>query len=236
MNNIKHFAGKSVPDHLIEARAKGALVSSEHHGRELSGAFSAGSDSLKETAIVLLLTTLIFTPSWQMLAALMAGWFLWKVGRSALLGWARLERLHRLIEEERMEVEHHRDQERAELKEMYEAKGFRGQMLNDVLDVLMADDNRLLMVMLEEELGLSLESYEHPLRQATGAGLGVIIAVLMFIPFFIRFQILGGAIASGLIIAITAICSAKKEKNTLLSALIWNLAVAAIAAGTLYFI
>ena len=123
MKNIKHFAGKSVPYHLIEARAKGALVSSEHHGRELSGAFSAGSDSLKETAIVLLLTTLIFTPSWQMLAALMAGWFLWKVGRSALLGWARLERLHRLIEEERMEVEHHRDQERAELKEMYEAKG-----------------------------------------------------------------------------------------------------------------
>lgn len=236
MNSTKHFAGKSVPEHLVEARAKGALVSAEHHGRELSGAFSAGSDSLKETSILLLLVTLVFTPSWQMLLTLMAGWFLWKVGRSALLGWARLERLHRLIEEERMEVEHHRDQERAELKEMYAAKGFTGQMLEDVLDVLMADDNRLLMVMLEEELGLSLESYEHPLRQATGAGLGVLIAVLTFIPFFIRFQVLGGAIATGLLIGLTAICSAKKEKNTLLSALIWNLAVATITAGILYFI
>ena len=236
MNNTKHFAGKSVPEHLIEARAKGALVSKEHHGRELSGAFAAGSDSLKETALILLLLTLVFSPSWQGLATVTLGWLLWKVGRAALLGWARLERLHRLIEEERVEVEHHREQEREELKEMYAAKGFTGQMLEDVLDVLMADDNRLLMVMLEEELGLSLESYEHPLRQAAGAGLGVVIAFLVFLPAFIRFELLGACVATGLLIATAAIWSAKKEQNTLLNALIWNLAVAAVAVGILFFI
>ncbi len=38
----------------------------------------------------------------------------------------------------------------------------------------MADDNRLLRVMLEEELGLTLEAYEHPLKQAFGALLRIV--------------------------------------------------------------
>ena len=61
---------------------------------------------------------------------------------------------------------------------MYEQKGLSGDLLDQVIEVLMADDNRLLRVMLEEELGLTLESYEHPLKQAAGAGLGVLSAFL----------------------------------------------------------
>jgi hypothetical protein len=109
------------------------------------------------------------TPLFLMLSLFSFGWAVWKTGRSALLGWGRMERLHRLIEEERWEIQHHRAQERRELGEMYRAKGFDGKLLEEVLDVLMSDDNRLLKVMLEEELGLTLEAYEHPLRQAIGA-------------------------------------------------------------------
>ena len=90
------------------------------------------------------------------------GWLFWKLGRSSLLGWARLERLHRLIQQEQWEIEHHRAQEKEELTAMYHQKGLTGKLLEQVIEVLMADDNRLLRVMLEEELGLTLETYEHP--------------------------------------------------------------------------
>ena len=156
-----HFKGREVAEHLKEARKKGAFAASEIHGTELPGHLSAGTDSAKETALVLLLFWLLLQPfdlaPLPLLGLFAVGWLIWKTGRSALLGWARLERLHRVIEEERYEIEHHRDQERQELKELYYAKGFEGKMLDDVIEVLMADDNRLLQVMLEEELGLSLE-------------------------------------------------------------------------------
>ena len=89
-----------------------------------------------------------------------------------MLGWSRLERLHRVIEEERWEIEHHRPQEREELRALYAAKGLRENSSMRSIEVLMADDNRLFQVMLEEELGLTLEAYEHPLKQAFGAFFG----------------------------------------------------------------
>ena len=97
-----------------------------------------------------------------------------------LLGWARLERLHRIVEEERYEIENHRQQEREELKELYRAKGFQGKLLDEVVDVLMADGERLLKVMVEEELGLSLQSQEHPLKQGAGSALGAFVASFSF--------------------------------------------------------
>ncbi len=92
------------------------------------------------------------------------------MGRSAWLGWSRLERLHRILAQEKWEIEHNREQEREELGVLYAAKGFEGKLLEDVLDVLMADGDRLLKVMVEEELGLTLESQVHPLKQGLGAG------------------------------------------------------------------
>ena len=96
----------------------------------------------------------------------------WKTARSALLGWARVERFHRVIEEERWEIEHHRAARKARAYRNVPGKGLTGKFLEEVIDVLMADDNRLLRVMLEEELGITLEAYEHPLKQAAGAFCG----------------------------------------------------------------
>ena len=138
-----HFKGKQVLEHLKEARKKGAYVASEIHGTELPGHFSAGVDSSKETAVILLfLWILLFPfnlPMLPLLGLFSLGWLIWKTGRSALLGWARLERLHRVIEEERYEIEHHRDQERQELKELYSAKGFEGKLLDDAVEVMEED-------------------------------------------------------------------------------------------------
>ncbi len=234
---MNHFKGKSAVQHVIDARLKGKIASAEVHGTELPGHVSAAADAAKETALILLiLWTLLGSGAHWFMLVFIAGWLIWKVGRSAILGWARLERLHRVIEEERWEIEHHRPQEKEELKALYEAKGFSGKLLDEAIEVLMADDNRLLQVMLEEELGLSLESYEHPLKQAAGALLGVIGAALIFSFGLFALPVWGSAVCAGVVIALSAGTTAQLEKNRFLPAIIWNLAVAALAAGFAYFL
>lgn len=238
-----HFRGKSVVEHLKEAKTKGLNASHEVHGTELPGHFAAGADAAKETALyALILWVLAFSLGWSahtlllLLVFFMSGLLIWKTGRSATLGYMRMQRLHRLIEEERWEIQHHRQQEREELGEIYRAKGFEGKLLEDVLDVLMSDDNRLLTVMLEEELGLTLEAYEHPLKQSLGAFLGVLAAGSTCLLGFWIDPFFGVPIASGLVIATGASFFAKIEKNRVLPALLWNLALALLVGSALFFI
>lgn len=239
----QHFEGKDAAEHLKAARAKGAKATSELHGTEMPGYLSAGADSLKETSILLVGIWILLvhfnlpeTKALWILGLFSIGWLFWKVGRSSLLGWARLERLHRLIQQEQWEIEHHRAQEKEELTAMYAQKGLSGKLLEQVVEVLMADDNRLLRVMLEEELGLTLETYEHPLKQAAGAAVGVIIAMVgMIIGFFI-FGFLGITILLGLLFAGATLLASKKEGNELIKSLVWNLAVAVLATTSIYLI
>lgn len=233
-----HFEGKNAMEHVIEARLKGFEASKEVHGMEMPGHYNAAADAAKETAFLLVVLMILLGErgldgSW--LGALIIGWAVWKVGRSAVLGWARLERLHRVIEEERWEIEHHRAQEREELKAMYAAKGFEGRLLEEVTDVLMADDNRLLQVMLEEELGLRLESYEHPLKQACGAAAGVVSSAALVIGGWEFLAETGALVMSAFVIAFSAAISAKLEKNRLVVAIVWNVAIGALASGIAYF-
>lgn len=232
---MNHFKGKDALSHVIDARMKGRLASAEIHGTELPGHVSAAADAAKESAFYILLLWTLFSDV-HILLIFTAAIAVWKVGRSAILGWSRLERLHRVIEEERYEIEHHRAQEKEELKALYAAKGFSGKLLDEVVEVLMADDNRLLQVMLEEELGLNLESHEHPLKQAVGAFLGVIGSALVLSFGIFVFPAWGVPLCACLVIALSAGTSAQLEKNRPLPAIVWNLGVTILAAGTSYFL
>ncbi len=237
-----HFHGKNVVEHLKDARAKGAVASAEIHGTEMPGHLAAFADASKEMAFALLILWMVFSfaipPSqvWIPLSFFSAGWLIWKTGRSALLGWARIERLHRVIEEERWEIEHHRAQEKAELTEMYRAKGLQGKLLEEVIEVLMADDNRLLRVMLEEELGLTLEAYEHPLKQAFGAAMGTLVTALFCIIGLYTFRSFGLPLCTAIVIGLAAAQSARLERNNVSHAVIWNLAIAGLTGGSVYFL
>lgn len=237
-----HFKGKDPLEHVILAHKKGQTATQEIHGAEMPGHISACADAAKETAILFLILWILFTalhtdpaqfPSTLLLLSF--GWLLWKMGRSALLGWARLERMHRLIEEERWEIEHHRPQEKEELRALYRAKGFSGKLLDEAVDVLMADDNRLLQVMLQEELALPLQSQEHPLKQAFGAGLGVLLSCGVMILSLYLLPAYWLIFSTSFVIVIAAAAAAHLERNSITNALVWNLAIAALAAGIPYF-
>lgn len=238
-----HFQGKSPLEHLKDARVRTAQETGEAHGVEAPGHLLSGSDAAKETALITTLVWLVLTlfevPAGHrmlMLALGFLGWTIWKVGRSALLAWARLGKLHRVISEEKREIEVNREQEREELTEMYEARGFKGKLLEDVIDVLMADDNRLLQVMLEEELGLSLESYVHPLKQAFGCAIGVIGASILLWISLALFSTTGLIIMGLTIVIVAAWITARLDRNAPLPEIIWNLAIYAISSGATLFL
>jgi VIT1/CCC1 family predicted Fe2+/Mn2+ transporter len=67
------------------------------------------------------------------------------------------------LERERSEIQHHFEHEREEVQVLYAAKGFKEPLLTQIVDTLCADDDRLLKVMMEEELGLFMHHVPHPL-------------------------------------------------------------------------
>lgn len=237
-----HFKGKEAIEHVVEAQAQGIIASSEIHGTEIPGHISAATDAARETAIVLALIWIVLT-FLQLPIELTAifveilgcGWVLWKMGRSAWLAWFRLERLHRIVAQEKWEIDHHRQQERDELRVLYAAKGFEGKLLEDVLDVLMADGDRLLRVMVEEELGLSLESHEHPLKQCLGAFVGSFMAVLFCSICLWIYPAWGLLISSAITLGIGSAIAAQHERNRIIPAVIWNLGIAFVSVGFVYF-
>lgn len=242
VNSPTHFKGKDAINHVAEAQAKGIISAAEIHGTEIPGTLSAAADAARDTAFLLLLFSLFLNtllPQYNQLLLLLffsISLLVFRTGRSAWLGWFRLERLHRVLDQEKWEIEHNREQEREELKELYRAKGFQGELLENVIDVLMADGDRLLKVMVQEELGLSLENVEHPLKQGLGAASGVSMAAFLCLAgqFFLGHN--GTLIGAVLTIASSAVITARYAKNRPIPAVVWNIAFCMVAYGLVLFL
>lgn len=230
----RHFAGKDAPEHIKEARKKGYHTFAEPHGLEPMGWKNAFLDSLQISTIILNLLLIVYLS--PKLVAFSVGLIIFLFGRSAYLGWSRLEKLHTLIKEENWEITHHREQEKQELRAIYKAKGFQGEILTQIVDTLAADDNRLLEVMLTEELGIPLESYDHPLQQGCAAAVaGFIACIIIAVARWIN-PLLGPFFISLLIIAASSFWFAKIQKNNWLQAVIWSLALFSLIVGSTYFL
>jgi hypothetical protein len=238
-----HFRGKEAMQHIVEVQAEGKWMDTELHGAETPGSIFAACDAARQTAILLLL--LFCTMSFfefstdQRLFVLLAasgGFIVWNAGRASWLAWSRLERLHRVMDEERHEIETNREQERIELRALYKAKGFDGKLLEEVIDVLMADGDRLLRVMLEEEMGFRLEQNEHPLMQAVGAAAGSLVAGGIITASALFSSSLAMPFAACAVLAITSYVTARTQKNKSIAAMSWNVGIGVVAYLTTLFL
>lgn len=235
----RHFANKNASEHLKDARQKGYHAFAEPHGLEPMGWKNAFLDGLQiSSVIVSLLFTVYgsFNVPTAVVITFAFGMIIFLFGRSSFFGWSRLEKLHTLIQEENWEITHHREQEKKELLAIYRAKGFQGELLKQIVDTLAADDNRLLEVMLTEELGIPLESYDHPLQQGSAAAVGgVISSIAIYIAS--RIHLLFGTLLMGaIIIGISSFWFAKIQKNNCLHAVIWSTALYGLILGSTYFL
>ncbi|NBG66814.1 VIT1/CCC1 transporter family protein [Acidiluteibacter ferrifornacis] len=114
-------------------------------------------------------------------ANLIADGFAMSVG-SYLSNKSELERFEKHEQVEYWEVEHLPEKEREEVKEIYAAKGFEGELLEKVVDVITANKKRWVDVMMKEELGMIKEE-KSPIKM--GAVTFISFIVVGFIPLLV---------------------------------------------------
>jgi vacuolar iron transporter family protein len=101
---------------------------------------------------------------------------------------SQIEFYHSEIERERDEIRRWPEREREEIRTIYRAKGFGGELLERIVAHITADPERWSDVMMREELGMAVESFDKPLRSALTVGLsylaGATVPVLgyLFVP------------------------------------------------------
>lgn len=232
-----HFSQRSPSQHIVEKFSRGAAFASEKHGFEISGTLAAFFDSLKTTAAALILISIVQSSynakvHLAPIALFAFGLALWQGARSSWLGWSRFNKLHREMTAERDEIATNRDQERVELQALYSLKGFDPPLLDRVVEVLMADDDRLLRVMLEEELGMSLATCDHPLKQGLGALAGAALVAVLFLTLGL-FSLPMAIALTALLIGSTSAFAARLEGSEPLAAFFWNFNLTCSLAGLL---
>ena len=110
---------------------------------------------------------------------------------------SQLEFYESEIEREREEIRKWPDREREEIGAIYRAKGFSGELLEKIVAHITADPERWSNVMMREELGFAVESFDPPLRSAFTVGLSYLFgAAVPVVPYLFFAPAHGGVIAS----------------------------------------
>lgn len=95
------------------------------------------------------------------------------------------EAYHYQVEVERVEIRQEPEEERAEVAEMYRARGFGGHLLEDIVRHVTSDPDRWLRVMVRDELGAPPEEGSPTWRVGLAVGLSFIAGALVpLLPFF----------------------------------------------------
>jgi len=108
--------------------------------------------------------------------------------------------------------------EREEVIEIYQRKGFSGELLNKIVDTITANTDVWVAVMMAEEHGLTPTNRRHALRSALVVGISAIVgSMIPMIPFFIlSIPVQTSMLLSVLVAALTLfIVGAYKAKLTI---------------------
>jgi len=115
-------------------------------------------------------------------------------------------------EREKYEIETLPKQEAKEIYDIYYQKGFRGKLLDNIVNHITKDKKRWLDIMMKEELGLT-DTFVHPIKSAAIVGLaaivGSIIPLLAFFFFPIKTAIYASLAISAIALFITGAIEGK---------------------------
>ncbi len=119
------------------------------------------------------------------------------------------------LEREKREIKELPHIEKKEIHDIYYAKGFRGTMLNRIVNHITKDEKRWLDVMMKEELNLFPEQYEKPVKAAVLVGFSAVVGSLIPLVPFLLLPV-SSAVFASVVISTTAlfIAGAVKAKIT----------------------
>src|SRR4026208_718839 len=130
-------------------------------------------------------------------------------GQNYLAGKSQREILESEIKREEFEIESVPEKERAEIEDIYKAKGFQGEVLKTVVNTITSNKKVWLKTMLTEELGVNLEIVGNPLRGALVMfGAFLLGGILPILPYFIvKAGFISSSIAIGIAIGLSVTSS-----------------------------
>lgn len=172
----------------------------------------------------------VMAPAWALLVGISAG-------RST---HTQVEYYAAEFDRERAEIRDNFEEECEEVRALYAAKGFQEPLLGQIVDTLSADDDRLLKVMMEEELGLSMHHVAHPLTVglwnftgALAAGLMLALPGAWLSPESARnWMMIGGSV----LLAIVSIISARSTGRSMLEFFTVGLFMASVTGGVVFLL
>jgi VIT1/CCC1 family predicted Fe2+/Mn2+ transporter len=148
---------------------------------------------------------------------------------------------HRRIEY--WEVENIPEAEKEEVREIYREKGFKGELLEQVVEVITADKDRWVDVMMTDELGMMRES-KSPL--AIGGVTFTAFVTVGLVPIFIYVWdflvgyegnlFLASCLMTGLAFFIVGLLKTYVTRTSRLKGILETLLLGAVAAGVSYFV
>jgi VIT1/CCC1 family predicted Fe2+/Mn2+ transporter len=99
------------------------------------------------------------------------------------------EVLAKRVEVERLEIKQEPEEERAELRAIYQGKGLDGPLLERVVDHLTADEERWLQALVRDELGIIEDDGLAPWHQGLLVGMAFMAGAFMpIVPFISNFE------------------------------------------------
>lgn len=106
------------------------------------------------------------------------------------------------LKREEMEVENIPQEEIQEVREIYEKKGFKGDLLEEVVKVVTSDKKVWLHTMMQEELKLAPVDEKQPLKSAVIIGASAFLGALVPLLPFAVFYIIDGPLSQQIFLAV----------------------------------
>jgi len=137
------------------------------------------------------------------------------------------------------EVDNFPEVETQEIREIYRSKGFEGEILEKIIAHITSDKKRWIDLMMQEELGLSLDTTTSPLRSGIATGAAYAFGALMPVLPYIFMTPLPGLITSAVLtltvlFGVGALKTVVTGKNFMRSGF-ESLLIGGLAAAATYF-